>query len=603
MTATYDAALASKQFQNNFVIQIGSEFFSQEQVDSDSGDIMGTGSGVPAEHVGTVGPVKLNRLRIDIRSIVNTRQSLAFQLVDLDEEITIELAASATQLMDVEVVFYHGFINGSFDFADYEVISRVRTKELKHESNVYEFTAAEVTDQMNRDIFTTFDILDGSINATDTTLTLDDATNFPSSGIVKIDDEFILYSGKSGNDLTGLSRGTESSVADSHDDDAQVFLTIDSGAINPITLLLQMMISPGGGGTYDVLTDGMGIDESDVDVTSFETIRDTSFSGRLVRLLLFDVGNGLKFVQQELMGVTRTRVVPSGGKIKLVEVDQVDLAATVPLIDESSVVGTPKWSVKSDTIVNEIVVKSDFVYGTSEFARTRTFVDSDSKALFPNQKSLTYEFKGVSDGNGGAAFVNQFASRLLSRLATPPVEISVRTHQDKLGLSIGDNVRLEHRYVPKQGGTLGISDVVQIMSKGVNFRNALCDYTLQYTSFSGFRFGLIAPSKFFKSVTSQSVADIEAGTGECYQVGDKVLLWNASSNAFESDPVNEITDITGDTITFASAWSTTLLVDVHKLKHADYNDATASQRARYNYIVDGTTEVFDDGSKGYQIIA
>jgi hypothetical protein len=56
----------------------------------------------------------------------------------------------------------------------------------------------------------------GSITDDDTTLTVNDASRFPSSGTVQIDDEEITYSGKSTNTLTGLGRGTNGTAAADH---------------------------------------------------------------------------------------------------------------------------------------------------------------------------------------------------------------------------------------------------------------------------------------------------------------------------------------------------------------------------------------------------
>ena len=49
--------------------------------------------------------------------------------------------------------------------------------------------------------------LNGSIDSGVTTITLEDGTDFPSSGAVYIDNEIITYSGKTGNNLTGATRG------------------------------------------------------------------------------------------------------------------------------------------------------------------------------------------------------------------------------------------------------------------------------------------------------------------------------------------------------------------------------------------------------------
>ncbi len=67
-------------------------------------------------------------------------------------------------------------------------------------------------------------ILDGSINATDTTISLVDASDFPASGDVWIGMEKVTYSGKSTNDLTGCIRGVSGGYdAYAHTDGIEVY--------------------------------------------------------------------------------------------------------------------------------------------------------------------------------------------------------------------------------------------------------------------------------------------------------------------------------------------------------------------------------------------
>jgi len=71
--------------------------------------------------------------------------------------------------------------------------------------------------------------LDGAINSSVTTLTLTDASLFPSSGtnFIIIDSEEISYTGVSGNTLTGLTRGVAGTTAASHSDNATVTNSTD----------------------------------------------------------------------------------------------------------------------------------------------------------------------------------------------------------------------------------------------------------------------------------------------------------------------------------------------------------------------------------------
>lgn len=60
--------------------------------------------------------------------------------------------------------------------------------------------------------------LNGAITDSATTITLTDASSFPSSGAVFIGSERIEYTGKSSNDLTGCTRGANNTEASAHSD-------------------------------------------------------------------------------------------------------------------------------------------------------------------------------------------------------------------------------------------------------------------------------------------------------------------------------------------------------------------------------------------------
>lgn len=65
-----------------------------------------------------------------------------------------------------------------------------------------------------------------SIGANDPSLIVDNASSLPNSGTVLIDREQIIYTGKLGNQLTGLTRGANGTAAASHSANAPVTLLI-----------------------------------------------------------------------------------------------------------------------------------------------------------------------------------------------------------------------------------------------------------------------------------------------------------------------------------------------------------------------------------------
>jgi len=69
--------------------------------------------------------------------------------------------------------------------------------------------------------------LSGSINNSTTSIGVNSTSLFPSSGIIRINDEIISYTGTSGgNTFTGCSRGFEGTTAASHQNNDNVFLDI-----------------------------------------------------------------------------------------------------------------------------------------------------------------------------------------------------------------------------------------------------------------------------------------------------------------------------------------------------------------------------------------
>jgi len=63
----------------------------------------------------------------------------------------------------------------------------------------------------------------GTLSNSDTTITLTDASQFPPQGTIVIESEQITYTGKSSNNLTGCTRGANSTTAATHADSTAVY--------------------------------------------------------------------------------------------------------------------------------------------------------------------------------------------------------------------------------------------------------------------------------------------------------------------------------------------------------------------------------------------
>ena len=89
--------------------------------------------------------------------------------------------------------------------------------------NIYLVNDALTTKVLKQNPITTIaGNLGEALDTSETTITLQNASDFPSSGTILVGSEQITYTGKSGNDLTGCTRGANSTTAATADDGAAV---------------------------------------------------------------------------------------------------------------------------------------------------------------------------------------------------------------------------------------------------------------------------------------------------------------------------------------------------------------------------------------------
>jgi hypothetical protein len=594
---SYENEVKNKQFQLNLVIDIGGELFSSYQVDSDIGDLLGTTSGIPTERIGLIDKVRTSGNKTDIRNVRTSLANLSFSLLDKEERVTAIITADEENLLEKEVKFYVGFITGSFDFADYQLISKTYVKQVTKSRNFYQFSTRETTSLLRKGIFQIRNQLSVDISDVATSLQLEDATDFPTSGRVKVNDEVMQYSGKSSNTLLNLSRGDLNSTADVHKAGDDCNYMTETGDDNPIDIILKIITSGVGdtsNGPYDVYTTGgMGIDQALVDVARFEEIRGDFFVDDEFRDYLYAIDDGLRYLEEEYLKANNLRFITKNGKISLAILDQVDLTADVPEMNEDSQEEGANWQAKSDKIVNYIIVKYDYNEGLGRYTRTQEFIDTESVEKF-TLKPLELKFRAMRADLSGSAIATNRATRLLGRLSTPRAAVKVKTHFDQSTLNIGDKVQFINRFLPQQGGGLGMNEQLEVLSRAINWSTGQVSFDLEFTSYAGLRIGLIAPSPVIDTVNSQTEFVLPLDTGSCYRVGD--VIW-IDGNAGD---YKTITAISGDTITIGSPFTITV-TNTDVIKIAPYDIASQFQRSRYAFIV-GPTGFFDDNTKGYQIL-
>ena len=139
------------------------------------------------------------------------------------------------------------------EYQVYVIVKRTingSTKRYIEVLNTFDFTETDNTtfnfldSQLNYDGVST--TLNGNISNSATTIALTDASSFSSAGKIKINNEIISYAGKSTNNLTGCTRGVNSTTAVAHTSGA----TVDQ-VIETVTGLSHLE-----GQTVSILADG-----------------------------------------------------------------------------------------------------------------------------------------------------------------------------------------------------------------------------------------------------------------------------------------------------------------------------------------------------------
>ena len=93
-------------------------------------------------------------------------------------------------------------------------------------------------------------LLNGALNDSATTVTVDSTEDFPTSGTVTIGTEDITYTGKTDTTFTGCTRGANSTSAAAHDDDAPVFVNVFCKSMRAFRSFLVALNIKRGGVSY-----------------------------------------------------------------------------------------------------------------------------------------------------------------------------------------------------------------------------------------------------------------------------------------------------------------------------------------------------------------
>lgn len=602
MTTLTNSLNQNFEFQNNLIVLIDGVYFGKYQPDS--------GLVIDADKI-LVDTVTINPTQIDLRRATTQINSASVKILDGtdDDDYTFSgfMGADDNALIGKEIQIFFGRVGESIPFSEYIEISKYVINDIKKSGNFFTVRAKSQEDKAILPAFDQQGTLDSSIADSDGSVDIaSDEDIFPATGIIKIGTELMLYSAavfSSGiTTFTVSARGylLSNAVAHSAGDQAN-FVQALSG--NPIDLILQLLISKGGTGPYDVLHDGAGIDNSLIDTTQFENIRDTFFASDVFTLYVSDESQLIKYIETELLVPNNVRIIKNSmdNLISLAILDQSNLVDAVEEIgDDITLINSPNWKVSKNGLQTVVKVQWNWVEGLRKYTRSKIFkADADILATFGEVKGPSLKFKGVQEADNGSAIASDRANRYLSRFSTPKATVSLSGFMTTFKNNIGDKIRVTAKNLPQEGGGLGMSSVMELVRRSVNTSTGIVKLGFTFTSYTNLRAGLISPSPFLNlAITDQKT--FEVPDGACYKVGYVLKLWDYANAAYYPDATNIIASITGNLITMTDDWATPLTSNA-VLFFGDYDEVNEEQRSKYAFISDNTN-FFADGTKAYQII-
>ena len=592
---SYASLVGNKQFKGNVVIRIDGSgpYYTIHTPDSDT---LGT---IVTEKKGYVQDFRENGQTLDIENARTTFATFSFKLIDKDNDITALFASNPEIFTGQAVEVWLGRIGESHDFQDYFKLQKTEITKVSFANESFSFTSTELTERFKREVFNVRALLSANTSAgASTIVTSDDISDFPVSGTLKIDDEFIPYTSKVDLTKTFTLTGTTSAA---HDKGEDVLNVVDVLDVNPIDFFLQFVISNGGAGPFDVLADGLGITAAELDVTDITTnVRDVSFAGEKFDFRLYGIEDGLEFLQKEVFKTCSCRLVFSESSLlTLTVLDQVVFAASVKRFDEDNILPkSVKYTADDTKIRNVIKFFYDYNHETRIYESVETITDATSITRFGERKALEIRSQAVKTAKDGVNIAQDRISCWLSRLKNLTPKISLSTQIDVSLARNGERVLVAYD-LPNEIGTRAFNKELEVTKKSFNPRKGTVKFDVGFTTYSGLREAFISPTDHATIINNQSSIDITTGRGLKWLVGWKVALY-VDSFTREPDAVNEIATISGDTITFVTPWATTLTT-AHYIKFPNFSElAAGADQFRYSFLSAGAAN-FPDGTPPYQI--
>lgn len=288
-------------------------------------------------------------------------------------------------------------------------------------------------------------VLDGAITDTATSLILDDATDYPTSGTIRINREIISYTGKSTNTLTGLTRGEWGTEANDHGDEDAVQICV-AYVNEPLIDVVN-----------DLISNYTGIDSSFIPYTDWED-EESDW------LTVYTLNNVISEPTDVLDLLTQIQVETGTVIWWDQERQEIRLQAAVArtqnesietLTDAGHLMPPIEVQEQNDERISQVWI----YYGIQDYLgndEAANFANLEIRANYDAEGATEYGTQNIdviySHWLTGVAQTGQVATRRLARYENPPKLISFSLDSKDSALKTGDHFHLKTAAVQSVSG-------------------------------------------------------------------------------------------------------------------------------------------------------
>ncbi len=466
-----------------------------------------------------------------------TYDDVTIEIQDRDGGVTGLLKDSP--LIGVRAVIMAGY--PGLDFESWaQVYNGSVARATAQAGTSYHFTLRSAEGKLARKRFKLLDtatIQTAAFSAVATTFTINSSSNFPGDTTDSIashqtgttpDTATDLYAGfhlyyssipeivridsrSAGASTMTVTRGTMGTTANTSGiTTPALFFAVED---NPIDILLGLLLSgsqlhdgTANDGTYKYawkgvhdgqLADfelGMGLDESEVNIASFEEIRDHWIPSDVHRVIIDGETNMKSFIEDGLLRPMNLNLYTDRAGRLALAIDKPPLGVTDVAITEDDIIGVPNVDFDNSEIINRVDFNYDKQATADTYDSLTIQVDATSQTDYGVEQAIEIKARGVHTDHSGDVLSARYARGKERSFTNPNPQIVFPVLWRNIRVEPGDTVSVTHSGMPDiKAGVVGITNKrMQVVGKRPDWQRGTLELTCIDSAFYK-RYGLIHP--------------------------------------------------------------------------------------------------------------